>query len=78
MLVLIIAGCLLLRFIAGGGIKDDKTTGEIPDDEKTKTCYIIDEGNLIPGVKEVLAAAFPHVRFTIGGAGKTGRIQEKR
>jgi|LSQX01.2.fsa_nt_gb ABC-2 type transport system permease protein len=69
-LVLIIAGCLLLRFIAGGGIKDDKTTGEIPDDEKTKTCYIIDEGNLIPGVKEVLAAAFPHVRFTIGEPAK--------
>ena len=69
-LVLIIAGCLLLRFIAGGGIKDDKTTGEIPDDEKTKTCYIIDEGNLIPGVKEVLAVAFPHVRFTIGEPAK--------
>ena len=69
-LVLIIAGCLLLRFIAGGGIKDDQTTGEIPDAEKTKTCYIIDEGNLIPGVKEVLAVAFPHVRFTVGEPAK--------
>lgn len=79
-LILIVVACAIPA-LTGGGEDDAAAPGAVDVDpstvEKTSACYLIDEGNRIPGAKEALAAALPEVELRDGDAASIGRYRQE-
>ena len=69
-LVLIVAGCTVLRVVDMNKSAPDTGTAEPAPAEKSDTCYLIDDASLIPGALEALTAAQPTVDFVAGQSNK--------
>lgn len=69
-LVLIVAGCTVLRVVDMNKSAPDAGTAEPAPAEKSDTCYLIDDASLIPGALEALTAAQPTVDFVAGQSNK--------
>ena len=69
-LVLIVAGCTVLRVVDMNKSAPDTGTAEPAPAEKSDTCYLMDDASLIPGALEALTAAQPTVDFVAGQSNK--------
>lgn len=80
-LIVIVAGFTILGMNSGkGGSGDSGTTANAQDYGtfgSSATCYIVDDGSLIPGFQEVLKTAFPDTNFVASKSAELEQVKDK-